>query len=648
MDTAAQLLNPHLVCNVDYTGSIKDLMWEDQNPLQTGWIKPLLYINGAQTPLFFEKVEVNIDNEKSPPAAKAVLSSQFNKVEVKVTFTLLDTNVICTWEITNSSEGLSQIDFFLDNQIDFTNNRLYDTALYVPQVNGIIHYFAGRCLAIGSPMQPTGFACNSPEDHNGVGALPDKDLKLNMNPVTTGKAVSCLHFQQKLAGGNTWQLEVFLSFGQSIDELSGRFNKIKTLNLSKGLANNGNGGSEVSSLLEQRSAILSELLNLEEPSKDMLQQLVNYSYYLTYNSFRTVGGSFAALDSSYLKQGGSDDYYYFWGRDSALSFMALSKLHAYLPNLSGDFKALVGNYFSYLDKAFGDLPYLKHRYRLDASASLGSSWYDLVSHPGGIYNLQLDQTALAVISVANFVLQFPQHTNLARPMLAKLPAIADFLIQQISEDYIHKPCYDLWENHWGKFSSTQAALISALNSIEKLHQHNQLVLNFDKSLLNKTVQGLKNSLDNHFYLGDQFIRGHIDSPEVEYTENTDNLSADVHWLWQLGVKNSADPKLAATIELAETKLKKPSGFQRYVNDHYLKASDTSEGNVWGLANLWFAQYYLATRKYDKARNIIDLILRHMEPSGILAEMNHPVNGFGRSLRPVIWNHAEVLNLLLYT
>jgi len=67
------------------------------------------------------------------------------------------------------------------------------------------------------------------------------------------------------------------------------------------------------------------------------------------------------------------------------------------------------------------------------------------------------------------------------------------------------------------------------------------------------------------------------------------------------------------------------------------------GNPWFVTTLWLAQYYIARAKtkteLDKAVDIMEWVVGHALPSGVLAEQINPYTNEPLSVSPLTWSHA---------
>jgi glucoamylase len=91
------------------------------------------------------------------------------------------------------------------------------------------------------------------------------------------------------------------------------------------------------------------------------------------------------------------------------------------------------------------------------------------------------------------------------------------------------------------------------------------------------------------------------------------------------------------------------GMARYQDDYYFKVeSDTKRvpGNPWFMCTLWLAQWYIAiakdTHELKPARDIINWVVAHQIPGGLLSEQLDPNTGAPLSVSPLTWSHAELI------
>lgn len=643
MGTAYQLTNKHIAVNIDRQGRLVDYSYPDKgdsNLLLRETCGELIYLNN-------EHVEPNwqlgysIDQEKLFPRLSAEIQGNWGKLSCVLDISINNVSLTKTYEFNNYGDHELIIDVFNYNNFDFGSNRGRDTAVYYPPLQAIVHYERDVYVAVGSNLVPTQFAVQGQADFNGSGALPDRNLKLTGNPVTTGIASTCLHYRIKCAPGQAQRLAIHYIPGTGYSDISAKWKQGKATETLAARSDYLPGSVPLDPAVSE----LAQQLGLDTEEKSKLALLAKVSKQIVVGSFSGHNGTFAGLDSSIFKAGGVDDYSYFWPRDGALT--VLSYLRAFPANID---HSLMWDFFNFAAKCFGDNPYLMHRYRLDPQASLASSWYPWLDPNGNAsLPLQLDQTALISLVYAKYLNNF---SKIAEPVAAldqRLPEIARFLIAAGKGESLHTPCYDLWENDWGIYFATGVAICASYKALANLfnQQGREVELTTE---LSSAERDLSAKLQNFLVQEDlnthqRFQRGQL--LEFSVTGSPITIAdSSFHWAWQLGVFPLGNQELTNTLAHARKKLALDNGgFARYEQDQYLRKPATATGNPWYISTLWFCQYFLKTGDLEAARTALRYVLTHMDDTGLLPEMADPESGFAMSIKPLVWSHAEVLNLL---
>jgi len=130
------------------------------------------------------------------------------------------------------------------------------------------------------------------------------------------------------------------------------------------------------------------------------------------------------------------------------------------------------------------------------------------------------------------------------------------------------------------------------------------------------------------------------------------LDASLYGLFAFGVYELDDIKVKNTMEQVRDKLwvkTSVGGLARYEGDDYHRVDKDSPGNPWFITTLWLAQYYidLAKNKDDleEGLKILEWVVDHAMPSGILAEQVDPFTGEPLSVSPLTWSHAAFVEMV---
>jgi GH15 family glucan-1,4-alpha-glucosidase len=91
------------------------------------------------------------------------------------------------------------------------------------------------------------------------------------------------------------------------------------------------------------------------------------------------------------------------------------------------------------------------------------------------------------------------------------------------------------------------------------------------------------------------------------------------------------------------------GIARYKDDYYFRVENDINkvpGNPWFICTLWMAQWHIAMAKtandLKPARDIINWVVAHQLPGGLLSEQLDPNTGAPLSVSPLTWSHAELI------
>lgn len=98
-----------------------------------------------------------------------------------------------------------------------------------------------------------------------------------------------------------------------------------------------------------------------------------------------------------------------------------------------------------------------------------------------------------------------------------------------------------------------------------------------------------------------------------------------------------DSRVTRTVEKLRRELwsSQVGGFCRYEGDSY------GGGNPWPLATLWLAIFEGASGKIEECKSLVDWVVSHTTPAGLVPEQVHRQNGTPVAAVPLSWSHAMV-------
>ena len=173
----------------------------------------------------------------------------------------------------------------------------------------------------------------------------------------------------------------------------------------------------------------------------------------------------------------------------------------------------------------------------------------------------------------------------------------------------------------------------------------------------RVAEAVKQSAETHLWQPklDRFAK--LIYQESDGTWQVDEaIDASLSGLWQFGMYPPDNPKILSTMEAIRDKLwiKTPiGGIARYENDGYHQVSqdiDNVPGNPWFISTLWVAEWLVRTARSKEelasAEELLEWVVEHALPSGVLAEQIHPYTGEPLSVSPLTWSHAAYVNTTL--
>src|SRR5947209_1994979 len=213
------------------------------------------------------------------------------------------------------------------------------------------------------------------------------------------------------------------------------------------------------------------------------------------------------------------------------------------------------------------------------------------------------------------------------------------------------PSWDLWEERWGVHAFTVGSVWGGLDAARNFADLFGDVASYVR--YRDAAERLREASDTHLYSAElgRFPRRIAVEDDESVTVDT-VLDSAIYGLWRFGMYPPDDSRIVDTMKAIATQLANGAeggGIARYTDDYYFKVeSDTRKvpGNPWFMCTMWLAQWYVATAKtaadLQPARDIIDWVVGHQMPGGLLSEQLDPNTGAPLSVSPLTWSHAEFI------
>ncbi|TMB47163.1 MAG: glycoside hydrolase family 15 protein [Chloroflexi bacterium] len=337
-----------------------------------------------------------------------------------------------------------------------------------------------------------------------------------------------------------------------------------------------------------------------------------------------------------------DTYAYAWPRDGALVANALDR---------AGHEDVTRQFFTFCQQSLVEEGFFLHKYT--PYGQPGSSWLPWVDKRGErTLPIQEDETGLVLWSLWQ---HYRIHRNLDFVVglytTLVVPA-ADWMVGYFDErNDLVKASWDLWEERWGVHAFTVGSVwggLEAARNFADLFGDNSAYTRYRDA-----AEKLREAADTHLYSSDLGRFPRRITIDEDGTQTIDMvLDSAITGLWRFGMYTPDDPRIVATMNAIADQLSNKGacgGIARYSNDYYFKVDpDTKKvpGNPWFMCTLWLAQWYIATAKtthdLKPARDIINWVVAHQMPAGLLSEQLDPNTGAPLSVSPLTWSHAEFI------
>jgi len=306
--------------------------------------------------------------------------------------------------------------------------------------------------------------------------------------------------------------------------------------------------------------------------------------------------------------------------------------------------------------------YFLHKYTPDGT--LGSTWLPWTADGTVQLPIQEDETALVLVGLWKHYNEHRDIEYIAEFYRRVIKNGADFLVSYRNPEIgLPLPSWDLWEERRGIHTFTVATVWAGLQAAARFAD-----LFGERELADKysrTADEIKRGMVRHLYLPNlgryartAYIKGGPNresgsSLELEYDTRVD---ASLVGIWYFGVFEPDDDRVRSTMNAIRDRLwvkTDVGGLARYENDTYHQVSqnvDVVPGNPWFVCTLWLAQYQIMLAKTREdmkpALELVQWVVDHALPSGVLAEQVNPFKDDPLSVSPLTWSHSELLSTIM--
>ncbi|WP_274649382.1 glycoside hydrolase family 15 protein [Paenibacillus humicola] len=539
-------------------------------------------------------------------------------------------------EVFNERGEEREVRLFFHQDLSISENEVGDTAAFVPENNSMVHYkrqyyfmFNGSTGDGDSGVHE--YSTGVKRFNHAKGTWVDaEDGKLSCNPIAQGSVDSVVGFRLRVPGSASRKMHYWMTIGKNMLD-------VKTLDAYV-------RENDPEKLMMRVHIYWKHWVNkVQKDFGDLTEEAIRL-YKLSLLVVRTqtdVRGAITAANDSDIMQFNRDHYSYVWPRDGAMIASAVS--------MAG-YWDMVKEFFRFCADALSPEGYLHHKYNPDGT--VGSSWHPFIAHGKAQLPIQVDETGLVLAAFWQLYkssgdLEFAQ--SLYKPLIRKA---GHFLSRFIDEELkLPSPSYDLWEERYGIFTYSVAAVQAGLAAASNFCY---LFGDDERGDRFKNVaEEVKQAILTHLWDEQQnrFIRGLY--KQGDKWEKDMTLESSVYGLIAFGVLPADDPRAASTMRAIEQGLSVKTdigGIARYYNDYYFQRSkDVSRipGNPWPICTLWVAEWQVFAAKtvedLKKPREAIEWVVKHALPTGIVSEQVDPFTGKTLSVAPLTWSHAAYIS-----
>ncbi|CAH0117939.1 hypothetical protein PAE9249_00404 [Paenibacillus sp. CECT 9249] len=537
----------------------------------------------------------------------------------------------------NHSGSDREIRLFFHQDLVINETEVGDTAVFYPFNRTVYHYkkniyfmFNGRTGEEGIYQFSTGIK----RFHQAEGTWKDaEDGHLMGNPIAQGSVDSTISFRTFVPSHAQRDLYYWFAAGHSLEEVK----KLDAYVRDSGPDN----------LLNRVMIYWQRWVNKTEwdfaDLNEGVAKLFKHSLLMIRAQSDANGAVIAANDTDIL-QYNRDHYSYMWPRDGALIALAMS--------MAG-YHGTTAPFYRFCADALTPEGCLQHKYNPDGT--VGSSWHPYWQDGNIQLPIQEDETALVLYALWK---DYERHGDIELPQSLYRSLIrpaANFLCEHMDPGLgLPLPSYDLWEERYGIFAFTAAAVyggLAAAADFSSLFGDDRRAQRYRNA-----AENVKSAMLRHLWNEEHacFARGLYRKDGSWVQDMTPESS--IAGIFRFGVLPASDERMAATMERIRRKLTvqtEVGGIARYYHDYYFQRSaeiDRIPGNPWIICTLWLADYDIAAARtpveLSGPRAALEWAVKHSMESGMLPEQLDPFTGAPVSVAPLTWSHATFVSTVI--
>jgi GH15 family glucan-1,4-alpha-glucosidase len=593
-----------------------------------------IYVDGAFSWIEPGAWQTSVDFDSESLVSHVIMTNQTIGIELELhDFVDYDFNAFCRHVIIRNLRAVPRtVRIFFHQVFQISRAGRADTALYVPDQNYILDY-KGRCSLLIYSQKESGepfdqYSVGNYEIEGKEGTWKDaEDGELTNNAVEHGGVDTVIAntlsmSANEAAAVNYWVVCADSQFGAE---------HIHKQLLEDGLTMRMNHARD--SWQEWLGQSASAIAHMSDDE----QKAIKKSLLVIKAHTDRRGGVIASCDSS-IYNFGRDYYSYVWPRDGCYVMWPLIRL---------GYTEEPKKFFSFCRDIMHPDGYMMHKYQPDKA--IGSTWHPLVHGKRSELAIQEDESAIVLYMLSEFYNESGDKEFVGGLYSTLIQPMANFLTRFMdTETGLPHASYDLWEE---KFSTSTYTTALTWRALEEAANFADLFEYPDDGVKwRKVAEKIAGNLEV-FYEPERgaFRKGFLVQPDgsLQFDNTIDVSSAYGAMMFASKVFGASHTR--STYEAIERLLldKSPSGGSpRYEDDNYFASNPKYMGNPWFVTTLWVAQYYLQVHREHDAERLVEWTLSKRSPSGVLSEQINPSDSSPLSVMPLVWSHAELINILL--
>jgi GH15 family glucan-1,4-alpha-glucosidase len=262
--------------------------------------------------------------------------------------------------------------------------------------------------------------------------------------------------------------------------------------------------------------------------------------------------------------------------------------------------------------------------------------------------IQEDETALVLWALWHHYDRY-RDIEFAHGVYDKLIAsCGDFLVHfRDPKTGLPSPSWNLWEDRYGVHTFTCATVVAGLNAASNFAKLFADSVRMD--LYRKVAAEVRDAMTKYLYSSElnRFVRSLIPNDngyEADATIDASLLS--VSWLECF----PADvPVVTSTVDAVRGTLSAGGGLARFESDGYMRTDASTAGNAWFICTLWLADHLIRAARepadLTEVKSILEWVVDHARPSGVMSEQIDPVTGEQVSVSPLTWSHSTFVSTI---